>query len=240
MSDTQILSDEQIEALRGSVEKLSALLEITRLLTAEMSLDDLLELIVAKTSELMDADRSTVYIVDRVRCELWSKVAQEAEIAEIRLPLKGQGLASHVARSGETINISDAYQDPRFNPEIDRRTGWRTQNMLIMPIRNRRHEITGVFQVMNKLQGPFTPEDEELLASLAASAAIAIENAKLYAEQKQSINELKQAVEALRIEIDDVKKARQVEAITETDYFRSLRKRAGQLRRERQVEECQE
>ncbi|MBI3978615.1 MAG: GAF domain-containing protein [Chloroflexi bacterium] len=194
MDQTPLAAPTSANPSADQVGRLSALLEITRLLVAQISLDDLLQLIVAKTSELLDAERSTVYIVDHERGELWSKVAQMA--AEIRLAIDGPGLATYVARTGEVVNIPDCYNDARFNPEVDRRTGFRTRNMLVMPMLSHQQEVIGVFQVMNRRGGAFGPDDEALLSSLAASAAIAVENAQLYAEQKRFFDSMVQALAA--------------------------------------------
>ncbi|MBI2940294.1 MAG: GAF domain-containing protein [Chloroflexi bacterium] len=181
------------------VERLTTLLEVTRALAAQIGFDDLLKLIVEKTSELLDAERSTLYLVDPETGELWSKVIQASEIREIRLRIGGPGVAAHVAATGETINLRDAYEDARFNRAVDRETGWRTRSMLVMPMRNHPGEIIGVVQVMNKRSGVFTREDEEFLASLAASAAVAVENANLYGEQRKFLYSF---IEAMAATID--------------------------------------
>ncbi len=147
-------------------------------LAAERDLDSLLQKIIEKTTEVMDADRSTVFLVDDQKQQIWSKVAQGAALSEIRVPL-GVGIAGHVAATGEVVNIPDAYKDPRFNPEVDRKTGYRTHTILCMPMKNRKGKILGVFQVMNKRKGVFTPQDEELLEAFASQAAIAVQNALL-------------------------------------------------------------
>jgi adenylate cyclase len=159
----------------------AALFEVMCSLAAERDLNTLLQKIMEKTSAVMDADRSTLFVVDEVRGELWSKVAQGAAMSEIRVPL-GSGIAGHVAATGETVNIQDAYQDPRFNPEVDRRTGYRTRTILCMPMRRRDSKILGVIQVLNKRRGTFTPEDEAMLEAFASGAAIAIRNAMLNEE----------------------------------------------------------
>ncbi len=100
----------------------------------------------------------------------------DASVGEICLPL-GAGIAGTVAVTGEPINIPDAYADPRFDPSVDRRTGHRTRNLLTLPLTAGDGRVIGVFQVMNKPQGSFGGEDVEILAALAASAAIAIERA---------------------------------------------------------------
>ncbi|MGE5327643.1 MAG: adenylate/guanylate cyclase domain-containing protein, partial [Deltaproteobacteria bacterium] len=133
------------------------------------------------TSEAMTADRCTLFLVDRQSGELWSKVAQGADMKEIRVP-RGMGIAGHVAKTGETVNIPDAYEDPRFNPEVDRRTGYKTRTILCMPLKNDKNEIVGVMQVLNKAGGIFTQEDEELLDALGSQTAIALENSRLFEE----------------------------------------------------------
>jgi adenylate cyclase len=154
--------------------------------SAEMNLDRLLQLIMAKASEVLGADRSTLFLLDARRGELWSKVAQGAGLREIRLPV-GQGIAGAVAATGETVNIPDAYADPRFNPEVDRRTGYRTRTILCMPVRNREQRLIGVIQALNKQGGPFTREDGALLQALLSQAAIALENAGLVAELERRV-----------------------------------------------------
>src|SRR5690606_20158785 len=144
-----------------------------------LHVDQLLETIVEKTTELMDAERSTLFLVDDQTRELWSKVVQGGINIEIRLQ-QGQGIAGWVALTGKSLNIRDAYQDPRFNPKVDEDTGYITRNILCQPIRNLRGDITGVLQVLNRREDNFTDEDEYLLSAIASQAAIAIENSKLY------------------------------------------------------------
>jgi len=167
--------------LAKRVEKLSALLEIGKAMASERSLDRLLQLILTDVTRVMEAERSSLFLVDRERDELWSKIAQGLEVREIRMPI-GTGIAGYVAQSGEVVNIRDAYADPRFNEETDRRTGYRTRTILCTPMRNKRDEVIGVLQVLNKQDGCFDPQDEELLLALSSQAAVAIENAILYQE----------------------------------------------------------
>lgn len=147
-------------------------------------LDALLRRIAEATTAMSDAERATIYIVDHERGEYWSKVALGVGAGEIRFPL-GVGIAGTVGRTGETINIADPYADDRFNPENDRRTGFRTRNLLTLPMTGHDGRVIGVFQAVNKRQGPFTEEDEATLGSLASSAAVAVENAQLVSEQKE-------------------------------------------------------
>jgi HD-GYP domain-containing protein (c-di-GMP phosphodiesterase class II) len=161
-------------------ERLAALLATGQLLSSEVSLERLLALVMAQTTEVLGAERSSLFLVDPERGELWSKVAQGIDDVVLRFPID-RGIAGWVARSGQAVNLADAYQDPRFNPDIDRGTGFRTRSMLVLPLKNRRGEVLGVVQALNKRSGrPFDDEDVAILSALAAQAAISIENALLY------------------------------------------------------------
>jgi signal transduction histidine kinase/putative methionine-R-sulfoxide reductase with GAF domain len=166
-------------ALRREQKKVALVQEIGHALSSGLDLDDLLALIMEKVTELMEADRSTLFLLSDDGRLLWSKVLQGGERMEIRLEV-GEGIAGWVALSGETVNIADAYNDTRFQPAVDLRSGYRTRSMLCVPMRNSLGAIIGCLQVLNKRGGPFTPVDEELLAALSSQAAMAIENAKLY------------------------------------------------------------
>jgi len=167
-----------------SAAQLATLLDVTRKLMTVTDLDALLRLIAEATTAMVDAERATIYIVDAERNEYWSRVALGVGVGEIRFPL-GVGIAGTVAQTGVTVNIADPYADARFNPENDRRTGFRTRNLLTLPMTGHDGKIIGVFQAVNKRTGTFTKEDGATLGSLAASAAVAVENAQLVSEQKQ-------------------------------------------------------
>ena len=167
------------KALETRVEKLTALLEVGKAMAMERNLDRLLQLILTEVTKVMEADRSSLFLVDRERDELWSKIAQGLEVREIRIKI-GMGIAGFVAQTGKTVNIQDAYHDPRFNQETDQRTGYRTRTILCSPMLNHANEVIGVLQVLNKRDGAFNREDEELLLALSSQAAVAIENAILY------------------------------------------------------------
>ncbi|OLC19953.1 MAG: hypothetical protein AUH33_04755 [Chloroflexi bacterium 13_1_40CM_68_21] len=179
--------------------KLDLILDVTRGLMSITDLDALLRDMAQATTKLLDADRATIFIVDREKNELWSRVALGAGVGEIRLAM-GVGIAGTVAATGETINIPDAYADPRFNPEPDKRSGYRTKSLLTFPMTGQNGRVIGVFQVVNKKGGEhFTSDDEETLSSLGASAAIAVENAQLLAGQKRLWETL---IETLAVTID--------------------------------------
>jgi len=170
-----MLNDE----IRKRMEVSETLLKVMKSVASELHIDELLKKIVNSTSEVMNAERASLFLLDPKTGDLWSKVAQGMESMEIRVPI-GIGIAGHVAMTGETINIEDAYADTRFNPEIDKRSGFRTRSMLCMPLRNDAGEVMGVMQVLNKLNGIFTEEDERLLNALGSQISISLENSRLY------------------------------------------------------------
>ncbi|MDX1402000.1 MAG: GAF domain-containing protein, partial [Kiloniellales bacterium] len=162
------------------------LLEVSSAVSGDLDLDSLLEKIMAAASTLTNAERSTLFMHDPETGELWSRVAEGTESREIRLPSYG-GLAGAAFTTGETLNIPDAYADPRFNPDFDRKTGFKTRSILCMPLTDRVGHSIGVMQVLNKAGGPFTALDETRLKAFSAQAAVALENAKLF----QDVLELK-------------------------------------------------
>ncbi len=166
--------------LERRVSKLTSVLDVAKAMAAARNLESLLPLIILEAAKVVDADRCTLFILDRDRGELWSKVAQGAA-KEIRVKL-GRGIAGTVAETGAVINITDAYQDPRFNRDIDLTTGYRTRTVLCVPMRDAAGEVTGVLQALNKHEGAFGEEDTELLLALGGQAAGAIENALLHEE----------------------------------------------------------
>ena len=179
------------ETASREVRNLNALLDVSRALGAEMHLDSLLPVIIHKTTEVMDAERSSLFIYDPDSDELWSKVAEGMDENTIRFP-SGVGIAGDVAKTLETANIPDAYDDPRFNPEFDKQTNFKTKSVLCMPMTTRKGELIGVIQVLNKIDGgTFEESDEKLLEALCTQAGVAIVRARLTEAflEKQRIEE---------------------------------------------------
>src|SRR5258705_1039849 len=136
-----------------------------------MGIEALIDRVVTTASKLLRAERASLFLVDPVRGELWSKVAQGVQSREIRVRM-GHGLVGWVAEHGETLNIKDAYEDERFKRDTDQRTGYRTRTVLCGPVRNLTGEIIGVIQVINKSEGVFHDLDEQLFKAFAHQAAI--------------------------------------------------------------------
>ncbi len=176
-------------------DPLVSLVKIGRSINALTDINVLLKVIAEETKNAIQADRCTVFLYDKEKDELWSKIALGMESQEIRFPAD-KGLAGYVVKTGESVNIADAYNDPRFNKDVDSKSGYHTKSILCMPIKNNNQEIIGAFQVLNKLDGVFTKNDEDLLVAVGGSASIALENAQLFEQQKELYKEQKQLFES--------------------------------------------
>jgi signal transduction histidine kinase len=182
-------------------KQLETLLELQRELALETNIEKVLLRITLAATYLLGTDRATLYVVDRARNELWSRALTEGGergesvlgIKEIRLPLDGRSLAAEVARTGTLLRIDDPYGDPRFDPSMDARTGYRTRSILVVPINSRQGRPVGsqprqgplplgVLQAVNHMDGPFRADDERYAVSLASSAGIALEYVQLSAD----------------------------------------------------------
>lgn len=169
-------------------ERLSAILSICRRMNSERDLGALLDLIAREATHLLACDRASIFLLDRERNELWSKVALGSpEILRLDARLGVVGIA---ALTGETVNVRDAYADPRFYTAMDRQTGYRTRNLLAVAVRNQSGEIIGAFEALNKRAGAFDAADEECLAALASHSAVAVETAQLIGELRRRQDEL--------------------------------------------------
>jgi adenylate cyclase len=157
----------------------TVLLDVVSLIASEIHLDPLLEKILSAATHLLGADRGSLFLYDRSRNELYSRVAGGVAAAEIRFPANA-GIAGECFSTGAPVGIEDAYRDPRFNPEVDRGTGYRTRNILCMPVSTKGGHKVGVMEILNKKGGPFTSADQKRLAALCAQAAVSIENAQLF------------------------------------------------------------
>jgi phosphoserine phosphatase RsbU/P len=166
---------------RGAMEELSCIVEATKRLNSTLDLGELIHIILQIATRQTGAERGTVFLVDKEREEIWSLVGLGLAQHEIRLPIT-KGIAGCVAREGAAIRLENAYDDTRFEPEVDKRLGFRTGRLLCLPIRNEDGVIVGVLQLLNKKE-PFTEEDEAFIDTLSIHVAIALERAQLHAER---------------------------------------------------------
>ncbi len=157
-------------------DRLRAILNVCKRMTSVGDVISLLDLITIETRALLKADRVSIFLLDREKCELWSVISQEKRIMRLDARL---GIAGSVAMTGQTINVADAYEHPLFYKELDLQTGYRTRTLLAVPLRDLRGEIIGVGEAINKDEGLFTDEDAELLQTLAAHVSDTIETTQL-------------------------------------------------------------
>jgi len=166
--------------------KLKILLEAAERITRETSLNALLLLLSDLAKEILDVDRCSLFLANRKKKTLWTIVAHGVDRIEVPWD---RGIVGSVFHKRAAEIVPNAYADPRFNKEVDRRTGYRTKNILAVPLFNKKGEVIGVFQAINKLKGGFTREDEEILTLLGGYAASSIENFQLYEELKEAHKE---------------------------------------------------
>ncbi|KAJ3289035.1 hypothetical protein HDU79_004375 [Rhizoclosmatium sp. JEL0117] len=184
-----LVSNAQIyNRLKKSQEKVEALLETTKSLGSTLELDLLVKRIMDAAKDLLMADRCTLFLSDAKAKQLRAHIQGRDSIEEIRIPMT-TGIAGFAFTSGESVNIPDAYKDSRFNPEVDKKTGYVTRNMLCIPIRNISGNSIGVTQMINKKVGAFEIDDEKLLTSFSAQAAVAIENSNLFRKTQDMLRE---------------------------------------------------
>jgi signal transduction histidine kinase len=167
-SEKKIMSSEQFELIIKSLQ----------LVNANVKQDDVLTNVIDVAVNLTNADRGTLYLVEKGTNEIWSKVLVGGEVEEIRLKI-GDGIAGWVAENGQTLNINDVTKDERFDGSFDKATGYSTKNMLVYPIKNKTEETIAVVQLLNSLKGGFSEQDEKFLNIISLNLAIALENSSL-------------------------------------------------------------
>jgi adenylate cyclase len=181
-----LTTDEYADIFRGFQLMLEALREeqlilaVSHDLAGELQLEILIARVMRATTELLNAERSTLFIYDEKTHELFSLFAEGDLVHEIRVPAD-RGIAGAVFTTGKPENITDPYSDPRFNPEVDRATGFVTRSILCQPILDKHGGRIGVSQVLNKRSGDhFLAKDEARLRAFSSQIAVCLENARLF------------------------------------------------------------
>ncbi|VVC86328.1 unnamed protein product [Leptidea sinapis] len=181
------------------------LLDVVKAIFEEMiSLDQVINKILEFVQRIVNADRASLFLVDTINNQLVSTVfdlklvpCQGGEPQkEIRMPIN-RGIAGYVAQSGETMNITDAYSDSRFNREVDEMTGYETNSILCMPVKVQ-GEVIGVVQMVNKRDKKcFDREDEEEFEIFSTFFGLALHHARLYDKIMRKEQKYKIALEIL-------------------------------------------
>jgi serine/threonine protein kinase len=189
----------EVSVTRAKMVKLMVILEANKSLAATFDPTEILRIILKTATSETDAERGTIFLREPGSDELVSQILEGGNIAPIRLPL-GRGIAGTVARTGEIINIADAYKDKRFDSRTDTSSGFKTRTIVCAPLRTPSGEIIGVVQLLNKRNRPFTKEDEEFLAEVGTHSALAVESvrqheAALAAARKEGATRVMRAVQ---------------------------------------------
>jgi len=190
--------------LGGYLERISLLFKTGILMHGETNMNSLMDLLLREAPTVMNAERSTIFLADHETGELYSHMGTGIEHGQIRIPWNS-GIAGWVFSHEESVNIPSPYDDPRFNKDVDPTTGFKTENVLCVPLRSAGGPVIGVFQVLNKRAGVFTATDMEILEILASQAARSIENALEWDNLRRSASRLQKENVGLKraLEKDD-------------------------------------
>ncbi|MFA6451555.1 MAG: HD domain-containing phosphohydrolase [bacterium] len=188
------LDQSELEELQTLTTKL---LDVGVAISSEINLYALLVRIIEEAKGLLHAEKGTLYLVDPDKNELYFHVVDVDMLKEVRIPINHKSIAGYVALKSEPLNLEDAHKIEKtcpykFNKEIDKKTGYRTQSVLTVPMINNHGETTGAVQLINKMKTgkviTFSDRDQKILISLASQAAVAIDNAQLYKEVGDLLN----------------------------------------------------
>jgi signal transduction histidine kinase len=169
------------ESSTRRARELATLAEVSRTLSSTLDLEEVLTLIMQRVNAVLGVEAGSILLIDEATGELVFETAlgeKSEEVKPIRLKM-GEGIAGHVALTGEPLMIANVQEDHRHSRVVDVSTDFLTRTLLCVPLIVR-GKVIGVLEVMNKVKGDFTSADLNLLTSIAAYAAIAIENARLY------------------------------------------------------------
>ena len=179
--------------IRNLGKRYQKLYRIGQTITSQLNMESIFNLVIEQTNQIMETERSTLFIYDDYTDELWSLVATGVEKNEIRIK-SDSGLAGWVFQNQKELIINDTYKDSRFNLDVDRRTGFQTRNLLCVPVFNREKKCIGALEVLNRREGSFTSEDADFLRHISDYVAIAIENARLYEDVQSYSHSLETAI----------------------------------------------
>ena len=167
----------QQQVSRRRIDRLETTLKIASQFSDERETEPLLELIAREATRLLKTDRASIFIWDRDHQQVVACPALGVEGGSLRLP-DNAGIVGEVIRTSRSVQVDDAYDDPRFNKDVDTQSGYKTDNLLCVPLLNGDGELIGAFEAINKLDGDFNAEDEESLTELGVQAATALRNAQ--------------------------------------------------------------
>jgi len=176
-------------------QKLKRFIDIERRIGAERNIDNLLPLIMTEISRFLKADRSTLFLLDWDRNELWTKFAEGLEVDRIRIELK-IGLVGASVLTRQVVNVANAYEDIRFNSAFDKVTGFRTESVSAAPIENNSGKVVGAVELLNNETGRFTKQDEAAIRATAGR----LSRSEFAADREENRSLLKNLIKSTRCE----------------------------------------
>jgi signal transduction histidine kinase len=193
-------------AVSRQAERFKAVLEIGTALASARDVDAVLVLVMERLAALVEAEAASLFVHEPAEDVLVSRVLRGggSGLTELRLPA-GRGVVGHVLRTGETLLIPDAYADARFNPAVDKSSGFTTRSIIAAPLRHVSGRILGVVEVMNRVQGgPFSDEDRALVEAIAAQVAGVLDNVLLMDATRAQNEQLRSAMDELSVALRDL------------------------------------
>jgi signal transduction histidine kinase len=210
------------EAVGRQADRFTAVLEIGTAISSARDVDGLLRLVMDRLTTLLGAEASTLFMLDSGKQELWSRVLRGSALKEIRIPI-ASGIAGHVVTSGQTLLLGDAYADIRFNPDIDRLSGFRTRSIIAAPLRHVSGRILGVLEVLHRKVNAFNADDRSLVDAVASQIAAVLDNVLLLDELRSQNEKLLRAGEKLSQAVQDLDVLYEVErAVTSSEQQTEL------------------
>lgn len=185
-------------AVRRQAERFAEVMSIGAALASAQDVDALLELVMGRMTALLSADAATLFMLDASRQEVWSRVLVNSSLEEIRLPV-GTGIVGHVVASGESVLLGNAYEDARFHPGVDLKSGFVTASLIAAPLRHVSGRILGAVEVLHRQPQAFTLEDRVLVEAIATQIAAVLDNVLLYAELRSQNAQLIEAQRELDV-----------------------------------------
>src|SRR5438105_10135684 len=151
------------------------LLEVSNKMAVAGNLADAFHVLAQYTASVINAEQASVFLNDPRTGELYTRITTGKITREVRM-MNNMGVAGHAFTTDRGVIVLDAYADERFNPEVDRTTGYVTKSILCVPLRTLKGHVIGVAELLNKKDGEFTEEDRDLLEALSRQAAVALES----------------------------------------------------------------
>jgi signal transduction histidine kinase len=186
--------------MRDRLRRYKKAFHVGQVIASEVDRDRLFEVIIHQTNEVMESIRSTVFLHDDKADQLWSLVGVGLKKREIRIP-SDYGVAGWVFQHRAPVTVNDAYNDPRFYSEVDKKSGFRTRNIMCVPLISWSGHCIGALQSLNKSSGDFTDDDMELLTFISHYVTVALENMTFFEELKALNKAMERAMNHLSHEL---------------------------------------